>query len=296
MADRATTEIEERDQRAVTSQIIREIRAENEQALGFLQSIAEGQRAFVVCRWRMGRLINDLLGSEIAAYGSGAAEHIASETGLHVNTIYDCRRFFLAVPDGPEQWIDSVVERYGIVLWKNARALWIDKTDEETLGVDGAHERRLHRIERRAEQLEHDMQEVARNARSNDVTPDLKRETLGVAERVLDVTQGGFTDHAKPRTPRDSAHLAYVRQLPCAFCGQVPPSDPHHVEKTATGKTGNDYSCVPMCRTCHELIPEIGIQTLQVQADITFGEAIAQTLAHRIGGQFIQLPKRRRLV
>lgn len=55
---------------------------------------------------------------------------------------------------------------------------------------------------------------------------------------------------------RSAAYLAYVRTHPCAFCGQAPPSDPHHIA-TGPGESGMgrkvpDFQTVPLCRTCHD--------------------------------------------
>lgn len=47
-------------------------------------------------------------------------------------------------------------------------------------------------------------------------------------------------------TPKERAHLAKVKILPCAVCGKPGPSDAHHV------KQGSQYVCIPLCKDCHQ--------------------------------------------
>lgn len=44
---------------------------------------------------------------------------------------------------------------------------------------------------------------------------------------------------------RQRAHLARVKDLPCAVCGAPPVSEAHHV------KQGQQYTCIPLCESCH---------------------------------------------
>ena len=47
-------------------------------------------------------------------------------------------------------------------------------------------------------------------------------------------------------TARERAHIARVKDMACAVCGAPGPSDAHHV------KQGNAYTCVPLCKDCHQ--------------------------------------------
>jgi hypothetical protein len=272
--------------------LVRQICDWNEQALGLLVKIKEQQWAFIICRWNIGRAIDELLDGGRGRYGDSVIDDLAGRTGLHPNTLYECRRFFVATPDGPETWMENVSEGSNVVLWKHVRTLISRGSDIETLGPEGALERRLYNLDRRTESLETELSEVAAQARSNGIGRELKERVLGVADRVADVKFGPSMAISKLSTPRDDAHLAYVRELACAFCGAAPPSEPHHVEKVATAMQGNDYSCVPVCRRCHDAIHALGNQSFQRERDTTFAEAVAQTLAFRLCGQFIKFPKR----
>jgi hypothetical protein len=41
-------------------------------------------------------------------------------------------------------------------------------------------------------------------------------------------------------------HLALVKELPCSVCDQEGPSDAHHI------KQGRQYTCVALCKSCHQ--------------------------------------------
>lgn len=45
--------------------------------------------------------------------------------------------------------------------------------------------------------------------------------------------------------------LRFVRQLPCAFCGEDPPSDPHHYPGRGRLGATQDHRTCPVCRLCH---------------------------------------------
>jgi hypothetical protein len=44
----------------------------------------------------------------------------------------------------------------------------------------------------------------------------------------------------------DRKWLALVKEQPCSVCGQAAPSDAHHI------KQGNHYTCVALCKSCHQ--------------------------------------------
>lgn len=54
------------------------------------------------------------------------------------------------------------------------------------------------------------------------------------------------TKNAKAITARESAHIARVKELPCAVCDVAGPSDAHHIEQ------GLHFTVIPLCRDCHQ--------------------------------------------
>jgi cytochrome c5 len=47
-------------------------------------------------------------------------------------------------------------------------------------------------------------------------------------------------------TAKERAWLSEVKQLPCSVCDAPPPSDAHHI------KQGKQYTCVALCKDCHQ--------------------------------------------
>jgi hypothetical protein len=45
---------------------------------------------------------------------------------------------------------------------------------------------------------------------------------------------------------KERRHLALVKELPCSVCDEPGPSDAHHV------KQGAQYTCVALCKSCHQ--------------------------------------------
>lgn len=57
------------------------------------------------------------------------------------------------------------------------------------------------------------------------------------------------------RKPDDFArrHMAAVKALPCAVCGNPGPSDAHHIlEGRTPGRKSPDALSIPLCRDCHQ--------------------------------------------
>lgn len=47
-------------------------------------------------------------------------------------------------------------------------------------------------------------------------------------------------------TAAERQHLALVKMLPCSVCDAPGPSDAHHIEQ------GLQYTCVALCKSCHQ--------------------------------------------
>ncbi len=64
----------------------------------------------------------------------------------------------------------------------------------------------------------------------------------------------------EPKRLRDKAHLKFVASQPCLICARQP-SDPHHVryaQPRALGKKVSDEFTVPLCRTHHRQLHQVG--------------------------------------
>lgn len=44
---------------------------------------------------------------------------------------------------------------------------------------------------------------------------------------------------------KERAHLAVIKEMACAVCGQSGPSEAHHIEQH------KQYLCIPLCEGCH---------------------------------------------
>lgn len=64
----------------------------------------------------------------------------------------------------------------------------------------------------------------------------------------------------KPKTPRNTKYLAWIRTLPCIYpvdkgtCGVTPARESHHTETGGIALVGSDYSAVPCCLDHHREI------------------------------------------
>lgn len=47
-------------------------------------------------------------------------------------------------------------------------------------------------------------------------------------------------------TPKQRAHIARVKLLPCSVCDAPGPSDAHHIKQSL------QYCVVALCKTCHQ--------------------------------------------
>lgn len=45
---------------------------------------------------------------------------------------------------------------------------------------------------------------------------------------------------------KEHAWVGLVKEQPCSVCGAAGPSDAHHI------KQGNHYTCVALCKSCHQ--------------------------------------------
>lgn len=44
-----------------------------------------------------------------------------------------------------------------------------------------------------------------------------------------------------------------IKSMPCALCGNPPPSDAHHLrEGVGLSQRNSDYLTIPLCKDCHQ--------------------------------------------
>lgn len=68
---------------------------------------------------------------------------------------------------------------------------------------------------------------------------------------------------------------ALCRTLPCAVCGQGPPSDPaHHPSRGAGGK---DRDTFPACRACHREQHDVGVRTFEARHGVDLAALVRAT-------------------
>lgn len=54
-------------------------------------------------------------------------------------------------------------------------------------------------------------------------------------------------------TANEKKHIANVKALPCAVCGESGPSDAHHILQGRTpGRKAPDMLVIPLCKSCHQ--------------------------------------------
>jgi len=63
-----------------------------------------------------------------------------------------------------------------------------------------------------------------------------------------------FKHKPRPKRERDSAHLDFVRSLPCSVCLKPGPSEAHHLLRgvpRGMGRKADDRHVIPLCHECH---------------------------------------------
>ena len=71
----------------------------------------------------------------------------------------------------------------------------------------------------------------------------------------------------KPIRLKDEDFLAFVRTYTCLVC-RSEQSDAHHLVTGGVGTKGPDFFTVPLCRTCHALLHQIGPNRFQENHDV----------------------------
>ena len=66
----------------------------------------------------------------------------------------------------------------------------------------------------------------------------------------LQIRPGQMYQGSKPAV--DPEYRRFIKRLPCVACLQTWWIDPAHTGPHGTGQKSSDYSCIPLCRKCHQ--------------------------------------------
>jgi hypothetical protein len=91
----------------------------------------------------------------------------------------------------------------------------------------------------------------------DEITDHFRKEQEAVTLAKIDKSQLTI---GEPKRLRDKNHLRYVASKPCLICGRQP-SDPHHLrfaQPRALGMKVSDEFTVPLCRTHHRQLHQVG--------------------------------------
>lgn len=244
---------------ATLAEAVAEVQRLEEEARGHLQSIRERQKDLVRNRFAIGRIVDAV--STSASYGQGAVARLAEGTGISESQLYECRRFFdlpqfAQSTETLEAWITETEERKGAVNWSYARNLVRGQLPDEPEARQAKVKDRVRRLERRAEGLEQDAEDLRLQL---DVLPDDERdEAEGAASKAAEVASdlraevgrlkadAALAGPGSAGTPRDPAYLAHVGSYRCCACREAAGAP-----VLLLGPGGSDYSAVPLCPT-HE--------------------------------------------
>ena len=78
-----------------------------------------------------------------------------------------------------------------------------------------------------------------------------------------------FFPDPKPKTSRDKKYLQYVREHPCVACGN-PRTVAAHTGRGGERIKPSDYSCIPLCATCHGEQHQIGHRSFEEKHNLDY--------------------------
>jgi hypothetical protein len=115
------------------------------------------------------------------------------------------------------------------------------------------------------EHFRRERQQVQKADERRQTQPEPQAAALTARAPTLVPSQSGKIDKSElpigePKRLRDKAHLRYVASQPCLICGRQP-CDPHHVrfaQPRAIGLKVSDEFTVPLCRTHHRQLHQVG--------------------------------------
>ncbi len=69
-------------------------------------------------------------------------------------------------------------------------------------------------------------------------------------EQAFQVAPQPIYQGKKPE--RDPLYRRFVKRFACVACGKTWGVDPCHTGPHGTSQKSSDYSCIPLCRKCHD--------------------------------------------
>lgn len=294
MVERAREQLEQLPERIEATEAVRYVAMLDRQA-GY-HSDAE-----LIARFKLG--VVALKVGEAASHGDGALDTLAEATGVHINTVRECRRLV--------QKFELNVVKFGRWLaaggvrkrWFHAQQLIKADSDPTVLGAEALWERQQRKVERVAESIEqtagHAEADGAMQGTLNQAAQDLRQDGL---KRLAETKAAIDAGEAAPgyEVPRDPQLLKLVSKLPCCATGKQPPeegwepytlaNDPHHSGTGGVGIKGSDGTVVPLCREAHDYLHQHGVEAFQGYYGVNLAVEMAQTLHTYLYGVRADLP------
>lgn len=232
--------------------------------------------------------------SENSGYGDGAMKSLADATGVHVNTIRQCRRLADRYDDNVTLFARFLRGfRRGTgrpVRWYHVEKLIGTFSDPTVLGPEELAARLARGIEQAAERVEQASGEAVEDGLMQTVTEAAHTARTKGMQRLAETKAALDSGDAAPGVfiPRDPHFMRFVGGLPCAVTGDTPPdggwgearlaSDPHHVGTGGTAIKGSDYTCVPLSREAHTYLHDQGVRAFNRRYRANLALIMFQTL------------------
>lgn len=69
--------------------------------------------------------------------------------------------------------------------------------------------------------------------------------------QLFAIASTGLKCWVKPA--RDAAYRQWIKRFPCFACGSTRMVDPAHTGPHGISQKASDYTCIPLCRRCHDV-------------------------------------------
>ncbi len=226
----------------------------------------------VILRWQWGY---DLAGVDIK-YGDSFIDSLADDIGWDRSTLFRTRalgKAFDSKDDLKKYWDDC--ERSGISM--NLTRLLQSTAPDPTQrpGNYGGKTQVVDDLMRQVETLAIKKEKLREFLNAPELSPGKKQEIMGVLEQVEEVAVAAALPDTK--VGRSEDYLDYIRSLPCCLCS-FHPVDSHHTDTGGTGMKGSDFSCIPLCRKCHDELGSGGKESFQTLHGIRLDTEVKRVL------------------
>lgn len=223
------------------------------------------QHAVMNLRWSQGEIV---FKTKIVR-GENTMEKLSEATGVHENTLRECRRLYEKFKGDHELYEEWLAEDGGTRRWYEVQNLIRSNSDTTVLTPERLKSRMLSRIEKTAMDLQ----------KLNEEFPD-DPEVEGVAAAVIEEYQHFARtirrfDEDDPATPRSETYMEFIRRCPCAV-RQTYGVEPHHTATGGTGMKGSDLSCIPLDPDLHREYHDIGKESFEKKYDVSMASLVAE--------------------